>query len=153
MEYPVYEIILHSVVAPGTVKFIGILVSEGKTFTDNNLTVMPCATKSLLWGVLFSGPQTWDYRSVIAKYSWGIPKAPNISVGGPGGTDINCRFLMIRVRVVDTDDDGYWTGHWGLNHVPDFSSKISPVKIFHYVSKQLQSWNHFSLKISFVPLF
>lgn len=32
---------------------------------------------------------------------------PNISVGGPGGTDVNCRFLLIRVLVVDTDDDGY----------------------------------------------
>ena len=32
-DNPVYEIILHSVVAPGIVKFTGILISEGKTFT------------------------------------------------------------------------------------------------------------------------
>lgn len=73
--------------------------------------VMPCTTKSLLWGVLFSVPQTWDCRSVIGKVFLRYTKGAKRISGCPGGTDINCRFLMIRVLVVVTDDDGYWTSH------------------------------------------
>lgn len=75
MEYPVHETILHSVVAPGIVKFICISVSEGKTFTNNNLTVMPCTTKSLLWrGFIFRptdmGLQVSDSK-VFLRYTKG----------------------------------------------------------------------------------
>ena len=68
-----YEIILHSVVAPGIFKFTGILISEGKTFTNNNLMVMPGTTKSLLWGGFIFRPtdmglQVSDRQSVLEVY-------------------------------------------------------------------------------------
>lgn len=57
-------------------------------------------------GVLFSGPQTWDYRSVIGKAFLVCTKGAKRISGEPEElTSIGG--LMIVASVVVTDDDVY----------------------------------------------